>query len=63
MRREPPTWSVSVAAEASYITGTSLNVTVNASKTGYSTPAAISRSLTVDLTAPTGAGATPRLHP
>ena len=46
------TWSVSVAAEASYITGTSLNVTVNASKTGYSTPAAISRSLTVDLTAP-----------
>ena len=46
-------WSVSVPAEASYITGTSLNVTVNASKTGYSTPAAISRSLTVDLTAPT----------
>ena len=47
------TWTVSVPADATYIAGTSLNVTVNASKTGYSTPVAVRRSLTVDLTAPT----------
>ena len=47
------TWSVSVLADAWYITGTSVDVTVNASKAGYSAPAAITRSLTVDLTAPT----------
>ena len=47
------TWSVSVPAEASYITGTSVEVEVNASKIGYGAPAAITRGLTVDLTAPT----------
>ena len=47
------TWSVSVPADASYITGTSVDVQVNASKTGYTAPAAITRTLTVDLTAPT----------
>ena len=47
------TWSVSVPASAPYITGTSLDVEVNASKTGYTAPAAITRSLAVDLTAPT----------
>ena len=51
-------WSVSVPVDATYITGTSLAVTVNASKTGYSEPAAVRRSLTVDLTAPTAPGYT-----
>ena len=50
---DPATWSVSVPADASYITGTSVNVTVNAAKTGYTAPAAVTRSLTVDLVAPT----------
>ena len=50
------TWTVSVPADASYITGTSLVVEVNASKTGYTAPAAITRSLAVDLTAPTAPG-------
>ena len=50
---DPATWSVSVAADATYITGTSLDVEVNASKTGFTAPAAITRTLTVDLTAPT----------
>ena len=31
-------WSVSVPADAAYITGTSVAVAVNASKTGYSPP-------------------------
>ena len=47
------TWSVSVPVNASYITGTSVVVEVNASKNGYSAPAPITRGLTVDLTAPT----------
>ena len=47
------TWSVSVPADASYITGTSVAVEVNASKTGYASPSAVHRALTVDLTAPT----------
>ena len=50
---DPATWSVSVPANPSYITETSVVVEVNASKTGYSAPAAITRTLTVDLTAPT----------
>ena len=49
---DPATWSVSVPADASYITGTSVDVEVNASKTGYATPTAVERTLTVDLTAP-----------
>ena len=49
----PAIWSVSVPASASYITGPSVNVTVNASKIGFSAPSAITRTLTVDLTAPT----------
>ena len=51
-------WSVSVPANASYITGTSVVVEVNASKIGFSAPSAITRSLTVDLTAPTAPGYT-----
>ena len=50
---DPATWSVSVPADATYITGTSLDVEVNATKTGFTAPAAITRTLTVDLTAPT----------
>ena len=50
---DPATWSVSVAPDASYITGAGVAVEVNASKTGYSAPSAITRSLAVDLTAPT----------
>ena len=50
---DPATWSVSVPADASYITGTSVDVTVNASKTGYGAPAAVTRTLTVDLSGPT----------
>ena len=47
------TWSVSVPADASYITGTSVDVSVSASKSGFASPSAVERSLTVDLTAPT----------
>ena len=50
---DPATWSVSVPADASYITGTSVNVTVSATKTGYTAPDNVERTLTVDLTAPT----------
>ena len=50
---DPATWSVSVPADASYITGASVDVAVNASKTGYTSPSAVQRTLTVDLTAPT----------
>ena len=51
-------WSVSVPAAAPYITGASLAVEVNAAKTGYSSPAATTRALTVDLVAPTAPGYT-----
>ena len=47
------TWSVSVPADASYITGTSVDVTVSATKTGFTAPGDVQRTLTVDLTAPT----------
>ena len=46
-------WSVSVPPEASYITGTSVSVSVTASKTGFTAPSAVTRTLTVDLAAPT----------
>ena len=49
---DPATWSVSVPPGASYITGTSVAVEVNASKTGYTAPSAVARALAVDLTAP-----------
>ena len=41
-----------------YITGTSVTVTVRASKTGFTSPADIERSLTIDLSAPTAPGYT-----
>ena len=49
---DPATWSVSVPGNASYITGTSVDVEVNATKTGFTSPSAVERTLTVDLTAP-----------
>ena len=51
-------WSVAVPANASYLTGTSVTVTVAASKTGFTSPSNVTRSLTVDLTAPTAPGYT-----
>ena len=45
-------WSVSVPANATYITGTSVAVSVSASKTGYTSPDAVTRTLAVDLAAP-----------
>ena len=50
---DPATWTVSVPAAASYITGTSVDVTVSAAKTGFTSPDDVQRTLTVDLTAPT----------
>ena len=50
---ETATWSVSVPAAATYITGTSVAVDVTVSKTGFTAPAKVTRTLTIDLTAPT----------
>ena len=50
---DPATWSVAVPGGASYITGTSVAVKVNATKTGYTAPSEVSRPLAVDLSAPT----------
>ena len=47
------TWSVAVPANATYITGTSVTVTVAATKTGFTDPANVTRTLAIDLTAPT----------
>ena len=49
---DPATWSVSVPPGASYLTGASVAVTVSASKTGYTAPSDVTRTLAVDLTAP-----------
>ena len=46
-------WSVSVPADASYITGTGVEVTVSAAKAGFTAPPAVVRTLGVDLVAPT----------
>ena len=46
-------WSVDVPADASYITGASVTVTVSAAKTGYTAPGNITHNLTIDLGAPT----------
>ena len=45
-------WSVDVPANAAYITGASVAVTVSASKTGFTSPSDVMRTLAVDLTAP-----------
>ena len=49
---DPATWSVDVPPGASYLTGTSVTVTVSASKTGYTSPSDVTRALAVDLAAP-----------
>ena len=53
------TWSVAVPADAAYITGTSVAVTVSASKTGYTPPSDVTRALAVDLTAPSASYTAP----
>ena len=45
-------WSVSVPADATYIAGTSVAVSVSASKTGFTAPGPVTRTLAVDLAAP-----------
>ena len=45
-------WSVDVPVNAAYLTGTSVAVTVSASKTGYTPPSDVTRALAVDLAAP-----------
>ena len=45
-------WSVTVPADATYITGTSVAVSVSASKTGFTAPSDVTRTLAVDLAAP-----------
>ena len=52
------TWSVQVPGNASYIAGTSVDVSVSASKTGYTAPGAVTSTLTVDLVSPTAPGYT-----
>ena len=49
---DPATWSVSVPTNAAYITGTSVAVSVTASKSGFTSPSAVTRTLAVDLAAP-----------
>ena len=50
---DPATWSVRVPAAAAYISGTSVALMVSATKPGFSAPSPVSRTLTVDLAAPT----------
>ena len=52
-------WSVDVPADAAYITGTSVTVTVSASKTGFTSPSDVTRTLAVDLTAPSASYTAP----
>ena len=47
------TWSVTVPANADYITETSVALSVTATKPNYTDAPSVSRTLTVDLTAPT----------
>ena len=48
----PAAWSVRVPADAAYVTGSSVTVTVSAEKTGFTSPGEVTRELAVDLTAP-----------
>ena len=56
---DPATWSVTVPADAAYIAGSSVAVTVDATKAGYTAAVQAARTLTVDLTAPTVAYTAP----
>ena len=49
---DPATWSVNVPADTTYITGTSVTVTVSASKAGFTAPADVTRTLAIDLVRP-----------
>ena len=55
----PATWSVTVPANAAYITESSVTVAVSATKAGFTTPSGVTRALAVDLTAPSIIGYTP----
>ena len=50
---------MAVPAAATYITGTSVTVTVSASKSGFTAPSDVTRTLTVDLTAPSASYTVP----
>ena len=52
-------WSVSVPANATYIIGTSVEVTVSASKIGFISPSPVTRELAVDLAAPSASYTAP----
>ena len=45
-------WSVPVPAQAAYITGTSVGLTVSAAKSGATSPTDVTRMIVVDLAAP-----------
>ena len=49
----PAAWSVIVLARSAYLTDSNVTVTVSASKTGFTSPGDLTRTVTVDLTAPT----------
>ena len=53
------TWSVAVPPAATYITGTSVSVTVSASKTGFTAPSDVTRTLGIDLAAPSASYTAP----
>ncbi len=52
------TWSVPVPANADYVSGAALDLTVAAARPGYTAPTPLSRRLNVDLGAPTAPGYT-----
>ena len=52
------TWSVSVGSDASYVVEPSVTVTVGATKTGHTDASEETRTLAVDLTAPSARGYT-----
>ena len=52
-------WSVDVPENASYITGTSVTVTVSATKNDLPSPSDVERTVTVDLIPPTASYSAP----
>ena len=52
-------WSVTVPADATYIAGTSVTVTVSATKAGFTAASPVTRELTVDLSAPSASYTAP----
>ena len=45
-------WTVTVPADASYVTGASVDITVNATSSGYTAASEVTRTLGVDLVRP-----------